>query len=289
MFYSMTGFGRSEYEDKKISLAVELKSLNHRFLETSFYLPEGFGIFEEKLRLKVAKIARRGRIFINIRYQSNESADARIIINKKLLKNAVNELKKAARETGLRENLSMKDVMGLPGIVKVSPRLKKFDYLWPRVSVAVDKALRDLMRMRKREGVSLKKDIVGNVNSIRRELGWILKESPKIVKDFQQKLKSRIVGYNYSKEKLAEEAGVFARSIDISEEIVRLKTHLNNFLKIVRSQDSEKGRTLDFLAQEMQREANTIGAKSSSALIAKKVVAIKSKIDKIREQLSNIE
>jgi uncharacterized protein (TIGR00255 family) len=189
----------------------------------------------------------------------------------------------------LKGQVSINDVITLPNIVKSTTRIEDKSYLWPKINALAEKAVKDLMAMRHREGLALLKDLKQRLHKINSGLSTVEKESPRIISKFRNKILGYLKGAGVPSDKIVEETGVFARSIDISEEIVRLKSHLNNFRSILNNNTAEKGRTLDFIAQEMQREINTIGSKSTSTVISNKVVIIKSEIEKIREQLSNVE
>lgn len=289
MIFSMTGFGRAEYEDSQVSISIEIKSLNHRFFEIAFYLPDSFNFLEERLREKMSNRIKRGRIFLHLNFRLNKLEDANVVVNETLAKKMVSSFDALRKKLGVNSELSIKDIVSFPNVVKIAPLPENKLQFLPKINVLVDKAIDDLMQMRSTEGEALFKDINSRIKRISSALKIIESESPRIINHFKAKMRTYLKSGTYSQEKLVEEVGVFARSIDISEEVVRLKSHLNNFSALLLNKQIEKGRTLDFIGQEMQREINTIGSKSGNINIAKQVVVVKSEIDKIREQLSNVE
>jgi len=275
MIRSMTGFGSSEVRlggHSKIS--VELRSTNHKFLETSLHLPEGSLSLEERAKKVIENKIKRGRVTCSVNISGQKAGNA--FINKELLKKYLISARSVQRDLGIKEGLSLDTLVNLPGVLTLEEERISPQSLWPRLRLALDIAVNNLSKARAKEGVALQgylkkqaKELKERVLSIRR----ILKVS----------LRQRLKGFATD-----EERASFLRDTDTTEEIDRLSFHAKNFSRKITS-NGAIGKELDFIAQEMQREANTLAAKTFDLAVSAQVLKIKGLIEKIREQAQNIE
>ncbi|MBI5144728.1 MAG: YicC family protein [Candidatus Omnitrophica bacterium] len=275
MLNSMTGFGNREAHVRPLGkISVELRSTNHKFLEIVLHLPEGFLALEERIKKEIESKIKRGRVtgVVNIL----PSASAQVFINKKLLKDYISALKNIRQQFHLGDEVNLDTLIHLPGVFSLAENTCPREKLWPALKILVHQALNKLVAMRQKEG---------------RATGIYLKKRAQILKRTLEQVKTRFKKVTQEKSaqfKSEEERSNFLKDTDISEELSRLTFHIQNFLRKLNVSQAV-GKELDFIAQEMQREANTIGAKSCDAAISGKVVQVKSQIEKIREQVQNIE
>jgi len=272
MIKGMTGFGQAQREVLGGRFSLEIKSLNHKFLDTVFHLPQGFGMFEERIKKQIKKKLKRGRIVVSMNF--NVPPRQNVILNKSLAKDYFNRLKALKKQLGLKEPIKLNDVISLSGIVEVQHSQISSD-AWPKITSAVAEALDNLVEMRHTEGMSIHNDIYSKLYQLQEAL-VIIPRRAKIIISQKRKALS------------AEELPLFLKSTDINEEITRLKYHINNFRSKVKKQ-SVSGKELDFISQELQREINTVGAKLPDTQITSSVIKMKDLIEKIREQLQNVE
>jgi uncharacterized protein (TIGR00255 family) len=271
----MTGFGSARARITPFGkVTVDLRSANHKFLESTFHLPAGFLSLEDKIKKCVESRIKRGRITCAINIAGGEGAG--VFVNKALLKNYILALKKTGREYGIKDDLSLNTLIHLPGVVSLAESRIPAERIWPRLKVLVDASVRSLLKTRVKEG---------------RAMAGVLKKRASGLAAHLALIKSRYKSALH--EGLAsistdEERSAFLKDSDISEEIERLTFHIKNFTGKLNKAGSV-GKELDFIAQEMQREANTLAAKTFDSLISGRVVQMKSQIEKIREQVQNIE
>ena len=299
MLKSMTGFGRGQYEDENFSVTVEMKTVNHRYNEVAIRLPRFLNPLEDKIRKTILKTVNRGRIdvFINADYTSSENCTLKVD------KNLAAAYHKALQEVGAAigfEELninSAQEVMYLSrcqDVINVKEGFFDVETVWPKVEQAVKEALDNLVTMRETEGGNIYGDFIYRADLIAEKLTKIEERSPMVVEEYQAKLTERLnnllADHNITvePERLLQEVAIFADRASITEEIVRLKSHIKQFKNIINS-DQPVGRKLDFLIQEFNREANTIASKANDYTLAQIVVEIKAEIEKIREQIQNIE
>jgi len=275
MIKGMTGFGSKEAEIASFGkINVEIRSSNHRFLDTVLHLPSSLLSLEDKVKKEIGAKIKRGRVtcVVNISRAGAHQA----FLNKALLKNYIAKLKVAKKQFRIQDDIRMDTLMHLPGVLSLEENNIPKANIWPKLKALVKQALEDLLKMRNIEGRSLFVYLKRRAEILRVQLGFIKKRFKKGVKD-----KLRII-------KTDEERSSFLKNSDITEEIERLDFHIRNF-KNKLSKNGTLGKELDFIAQEMQREANTLAAKSFDAAISVRVVQVKSQIEKIREQAQNIE
>ena len=299
MLKSMTGFGRGQYEDENFSVTVEMKTVNHRYNEVAIRLPRFLNPLEDKIRKTILKTVNRGRIdvFINADYTSSENCTLKV--DKNLAAAYHKALQEVGAAIGVEElNInSAQEVMYLSrcqDVINVKEGFFDVETVWPKVEKAVKEALNNLVTMRETEGGNIYGDFIYRADLIAEKLTKIEERSPMVVEEYQAKLTDRLnnllADYNITvePERLLQEVAIFADRASITEEIVRLKSHIKQFKNIINS-DQPVGRKLDFLIQEFNREANTIASKANDYTLAQIVVEIKAEIEKIREQIQNIE
>ena len=299
MLKSMTGFGRGQYEDENFSVTVEMKTVNHRYNEVAIRLPRFLNPLEDKIRKTILKTVNRGRIdvFINADYTSSENCTLKV--DKNLAAAYHKALQEVGAAIGLEElNInSAQEVMYLSrcqDVINVKEGFYDVETVWPKVEQAVKEALDNLVTMRETEGSNIYGDFIYRADLIAEKLTKIEERSPMVVEEYQAKLTDRLnnllADHNITvePERLLQEVAIFADRASITEEIVRLKSHIKQFKNIINS-DQPVGRKLDFLIQEFNREANTSASKANDYTLAQIVVEIKAEIEKIREQIQNIE
>lgn len=293
MIKSMTGFGRGEYADDKRSVTAEIRAVNHRYCDVSVRLPKRYAFAEEKIKSIVREVAKRGKIEVSIITESMGDADVAVNLNKGLAGQYYESLKELANEFGIKENISLRDISSMPDVLKAKPCIEDEQEIVETIKKAVVPALHNFDEMRKQEGAKLKEDLEKRGEKIRELVDVIAKRAPKLQGIYAEKLKNRIkemLGNDsqLSDERIATEAAIFADKANITEELVRLDSHMIQLKTILNGEKSE-GKKLDFLVQEMNREANTIGSKANDLDITNTMLEIKSEIEKIREQVQNIE
>jgi uncharacterized protein (TIGR00255 family) len=271
----MTGFGSQETEVPSVGrIRVELRCTNHKFIETVFHLPEGMLSLEDKIKKEIESRIRRGRVFCAVNIKSGQAQG--IFVNRKLLKNYLREFGSLRKEFKINDNLSLDSLVRLPGVLSLKENKPDGVHIWERLKPLVLQALTELAKTRNREGIALAAVLKKRSLSLRSDLSLIKQR-------FRVAVKSRM-----AKIKNEEERSAFLKGVDIAEEIDRLNFHIDNFQqKIVKG--GSVGKELDFITQEMQREANTLAAKSFDLVISGRAVQMKSQIEKIREQVQNIE
>ena len=299
MLKSMTGFGRGQYEDENFSITVEMKTVNHRYNEVAIRLPRFLNPLEDKIRKTILKTVNRGRIdvFINADYTTSENCTLKV--DKNLAAAYHKALQEVGSAIGLEELTlnSAQEVMYLSrcqDVINVKEGFFDVETVWHKVEQAVNEALKNLVAMRETEGGNIYGDFIYRADLIAEKLTQIEARSPMVVEEYQAKLTDRLnnllADHNITvePERLLQEVAIFADRASITEEIVRLKSHIKQFKNIINS-DQPVGRKLDFLIQEFNREANTIASKANDYTLAQIVVEIKAEIEKIREQIQNIE
>lgn len=273
MIKGMTGFGSSELTSGSVKAIVEIKSLNHRYFDINYYLPIGFGSIEQKLRQLVQKTVQRGRVTIAVKI--TEKPTQTVVFHKDVVKTHLRYAKQLQKEFGLENNLTLSDVVRLPGVIETKESLVQPENVWPSLQKSLTKALTALEQMRKSEGRSLAKDVNEKLRGMTTQLRTIQARAKAILTEAKKQL-------------TPEEFASLQKGLDINEEISRLKHYIVEVRGLLKSKVSV-GKKIDFIAQEMQRETNTIGSKLQDKIVSNAVIALKSKIEKIREQAQNIE
>ncbi len=293
MLHSMTGFGKGIAKSAIGSVKVEVKSLNSKFFEVISKLPPSFMIFEDKIREILQKKIPRGRLTLFLSCDTKNNKADEVHIDKNLARQYYKKISKLQHFLGAKGDISMDQIINLPGVIEHRPQEDDAKKWWPLINKAILSAAGDLIRSKAREGRMLNKNIRQMVKTIEAAVSKINNRAPLVVRDYKKRLLKNMknlvgTGKIQSPERIEEEAAIFARNCDITEELHRISAHIAGLRKIL-ARNGESGRRLDFVAQEMYREANTIGAKANDFATSKEVIKIKSQIEKIREQVQNVE
>lgn len=290
MIKSMTGYGQGRASSAGGMFTVQIQSVNRKYLEISVNLDREFMELENPVRQRVGRMIHRGRVNLFVQHEVPAEQHSRVVLNKRLAKEylaAYHDLQNQFRLPGpvdLRTLLGAKDVVQ---VLETHPDKKK---IMPILFKALDEALGNLDRMRIVEGKSLEQDFRSRLHKLAKELNAIKKQVPVTLKNYQEKWRARFAELQAQGDpsRVERELASFADKIDVTEEIVRLESHIRQFAQTLSNREP-KGKALDFLGQEMMREANTIGSKANDLAISHKVIAIKSELEKLREQVQNIE
>lgn len=293
MIKSMTGFGRSEYCDGKRNIMVEIKSVNHRYNDISIRMPKKYSFTEEKIKTAVKNIVKRGKVDISIIIENLGENDLSVELNTELARQYYSNLHILKNEFNLNQEISISLLSSMPDVLKLRPHINDESEILKSILLPVEEAVRNLDDMRSIEGQKLADDINLRSDMIKNAVKDIENRAPNVVVEYKEKLQERITELLDDQnaldgERLALETAVFADKCSIAEELVRLDSHLEQLKRNLQNNEPS-GRKLDFLVQEMNREINTIGSKANDFKITTLVVDIKSEIEKIREQIQNIE
>ncbi len=292
MVMSMTGFGRCETEVNGRQITVEIKSVNHRYFEFSCRTTRGYSFLEDKLKKYVARKVARGKVDMYVSITEAEDSQVDVAINKPLASGYVNAIHSLATEYNIPDDLSVSVLSRYSDIFQIHKEEQDEEQVFNDVKVALDIALDGFLAMRQAEGEKLKEDVLSRVDTIMSIVSEIEERSPITVEEYRQKLTKRIsdmlASTEIDEQRILTEAAIFADKVAVDEETVRLRSHFEQ-MKTFFESGVPIGRKLDFIVQEMNREANTIGSKVTDSILAHKVVDIKSEIEKIREQIQNIE
>ena len=287
----MTGFGRGEAKGKWGTVVVEARSLNHRYLEVSSRMPASLVSLEDRIREAVSKKLKRGRVTLSVSFEKNGEFGELARIDAKHAKRYHEILTSLKKELNLQGEVGIGDLLSLPDVVKVETAREEIQEIWSQVREALEKATDQLVEMREVEGKALTNDLSRRAVFIEKEVAKIAKRSPVVLRQYRARLSERIKELTTSgkvdRERLEQEVVFFAENSDITEEVTRIHSHLEAFQKAL-SMKEEVGRKLDFIAQELQREINTIGQKSRDFEISQSVIQIKGEIERIREQIQNV-
>jgi len=288
----MTGFGKGEASFKSGKVTVEIKTVNHKFFDATLKLPSGIIPFEDRIKEVLQKRIKRGKINLNLTHDGALLKSDRIAINKKAAKSYFNELEALKKHLGLQEEVKLKDIIALPGVLSFDSMESGLASFWPKIKKALDMAIDSLISDREKEGKALCKDLTSRTKQIEKMLATIKSRAHLNIDEYRKRFADRVKdltgGRDIDMGRLEMEVAIFAKNCDISEEITRLQNHLSNFNKTI-SSGGEVGKKIDFIAQELHREINTIGSKASDFKISKNVIEIKGEIEKIREQAKNLE
>ena len=294
MIKSMTGFGRSEYSDDKRSVTAEVRSVNHRYCDVSVKMPRRYSFAEEALKKAVKEVLSRGKIDVSVSVTNLTEDDVTVKLNTSVAEQYRNSLTELKDNFGLKDEISLELIAGLPDVMKTVPEIEDEDAVTEALKIPVVEAVKKLDDMRQLEGEKLKEDLLKRRETIKEITQKIKVRAPQVVAEHKQKLEDRISqlldkSVEIPEDRLAVEVAVFADKCDITEELVRLDSHMDQMKKILDEGKQTVGKRLDFLVQEMNREANTIGSKANDLEITNYMLTIKSEVEKIREQVQNIE
>lgn len=289
----MTGFGRKDYRDEEIDCSIEIKTINHRFRDFFVKIPKTLNPIEEKIKNTVSQNIARGRIEIFIKYTELGTKNRRIVFNRDLAKNYISVLNEIRRlDSMIGDDLSLSLISKFPDVIMIEEDIDDYESIWVKIEPLLLKTIREVEASREREGSALKQDVINRCGCIRKNVQLIKEKSPEMLERYREELRTKISSYVESVEidekRLLTEIALMTDKLNIDEELTRLQSHLNRLESMV-EETEPVGRKLDFLIQEVNREINTIGSKANDLAIANLVVDAKSEIEKIREQIQNIE
>ena len=294
MIKSMTGFGRSEYSDGKRNIICEIRSVNHRYSDITVKMPRRYSFAEDRIKQAVKEKLVRGKVDVSINVENVTESDVVIKLNQLAAKQYYDNLSELKEQFGLTGDIDLSLMAGMPDVLKAVPDVEDEEEITKAILIPVAEASANLEKMRSVEGQRLADDLISKGETIKGILDKIEVRSPLVVKDYMEKLRARITelldgAVEIPEERILTEAAIFADKCAIDEEITRLNSHLVQLKTILTGSESTVGKKLDFLVQEMNREANTIGSKANDLEITNNMLNIKAEIEKIREQVQNIE
>ena len=292
MIKSMTGFGRSKYENEEREYTVEIKSVNNRYSDISIKMPRNLSSLEEKIKKQITTAISRGKIDVFITFINNSEKGKDIKINTELAKMYIKELKQLAQEGEIIDNINVTEVIRLPEVLNISLENDDEELILSELTVCTKNAIDSFIAMRETEGLKIKEDLQNRINIISKKIDKINSISTGLVEEYVVKLEKRINDILKTsvvdETRLAQEIVIYSDKCSIEEEITRLRSHILQFTNLLET-SGPIGKKLDFLVQEMNRETNTIGSKANSLEITNLVVDLKTEIENIREQIQNIE
>ena len=292
MIKSMTGFGRCEVQKDSRKFTVELKSVNHRYLDVNIRMPKKLNFFETAIRTLLKSYANRGKVDIFITYEDLSQTQVSVKYNAALAAEYMKYLKQMEDEFGLENDVRVSTLSRYPEVFTMEEQSEDEEELWNGLKEALEGAFTQFVETRKTEGENLKKDITSKLDLLSEQIGFIEERSPQIVAEYREKLEDKmkelLADTQIEESRIASEVILFADKICTDEEVVRLKSHISHMRNTLEEKD-EIGRKLDFIAQEMNREANTILSKANDIEVSDRAISLKTEIEKIREQIQNIE
>ena len=294
MIKSMTGFGRGEYTDGKRNITVEIKSVNHRYSDISIKMPRRYGFAEDKVKAAVKEKLGRGKVDVSIMVENITENDINIKLNQPIAGQYYDNLKALKEAFDLEGEISINLLATMPDVMKAIADVEDEAEITEAILIPVNQAAASLETMRRTEGEKLADDLIKKGKNIKALLDKIEERAPQVVKDYTARLRERMAelldgSVSVPEERILTEAAIFADKCSIDEEITRLNSHLSQLERILKEGKEAEGKKLDFLVQEMNREANTIGSKANDITVTNYMLEIKSEIEKIREQVQNIE
>ena len=292
MIKSMTGYGKSEQTIDSLNVTVEIKSVNHRYFEFTAREPREYGFLEEKLKKYCNSLITRGKVECYVSVEDLEEREMEVNVNETLAAGYVKALKELSERFGLKDDISAVTLSRYPDVITLHKASEDEERIWNAVKTVAETAVSKFIEMRETEGSKLRGDILSRADYIIECVEFIEGRSPETVREYNEKLKQRMKELlgdaAVDEQRLLNEAAIYADKIAVDEETVRLRSHISQLREFMNSSEAI-GRKLDFLVQEINREANTIGSKAQDVDIAKKVIAIKAEVEKIREQVQDIE
>ncbi len=292
MIKSMTGFGRSEISEGQRKISVEMKSVNHRYLEAGIKMPKKLNVFEARIRDVLKQYANRGKIDIFISYEDLTENKIMLKYNSDIAAEYMDIFNKMAEQFDMKNDVTIAGLSRCPEVITMEDIPVDEDELWHFIEKAVRQACEQFVNARITEGENLKKDLLDKLDNMAEVVAFIENRSPKIMKEYRNKLENKVAELlndtTIDENRIATEVIIYADKICVDEETVRLKSHIDHAKKCL-SEDGGIGRKLDFIAQEMNREANTILSKANDIEISNKAIELKTEIEKVREQIQNIE
>ncbi len=291
MIKSMTGFGRYEYQTGSKKFTVELKGVNHRYLDVNIRMPKKFNFFETAIRALLKQYALRGKVDIFITYEDNSESQAALKYNETLAAEYMRYFKQMEESFGIDNDIRVSTLAHCPEVLTMEEKPDDEDALWSGMQTALKGAFAQFVETRTTEGENLKKDILNKLSGMETLVGHVEERSPQIVEEYRKKLEDKIhelLDVPVDENRMAAEVILYADKICTDEETVRLKSHISHMRDTLEETEGI-GRKLDFIAQEMNREANTILSKANDLEVSNYAIGLKTEIEKIREQIQNIE
>lgn len=292
MVTSMTGFGRGKVSEQDFNITVEIKSVNHRYFEYSSRMPRSFQFLDDTLKTQCQQKISRGKVELNVQFEDTSSKSIELAVNEAYADAYINALHKFAKDYKLKDDIKASSIVGNTEIFTVKKRDLDEELIKEAVTAATAEAIDNFIDARALEGERLVADVKGRADYILTQVGFIEERSPQTVREYREKIEQRmreLIGdVQIDEQRLITETAIFADKIAVAEETVRLRSHIVSLCQML-DDGGVIGRKLDFIVQEMNRETNTIGSKCQDMEITKVVVEIKSEIEKIREQIQNIE
>ncbi len=290
MIRSMTGYGRGIYEVDGREYTVEIKAVNNRYCDVSVKVPRSISYLEEKIKKEVTNKVSRGKIDVFVSFYNNSTKGKNIKFNNELASIYINELKELAQNNGLEEKINVIDISKMPDVLVIENEDDE-ELIWNELKVPLEEALKSFILMKETEGNKIYEDLSKRIDDIQNKVNIISQNSTRLIKEYVVKLETRIKELlnteNIDENRLAMETVIYADKCSVEEEITRLNSHIYQFKELMK--EKVAGKKIDFLIQEMNRETNTIGSKSSSVEITNLVIEMKTQIEDIREQIQNIE
>ena len=289
---SMTGYGRGECSERGFKVTVEVSSVNRKQSEIAVNLPRDLEVLEAQIRDEINRSVSRGRMTVRVSVHAADAASS-VHINTALARQYVKELRALAKELKLTDVVTLDLLARAPGVLQPVASISEADELWPATDKALKQALQVMIKMREREGAFLARDLKSRISFMRKGVARVAARAPEVAERYRDQLIKRIKAAGIEApaledERLLKEVTYFADRSDISEELTRLESHFQQFDDCVKSTEP-MGRTLDFLAQEINREINTLGSKANDSAISRDVVLLKAELEKFREQVQNVE
>lgn len=292
MIKSMTGFGHGEKETEQYKIAVEIKSVNHRYCDLGVKLPKKFNAFESRVRNVMKEYVARGKTDLYIAYENYSGARCRVEYHQEMAEAYVAAIVRAGKDFGLESGLTGAGLVRLPEVITLSEEEQDVEEIFPDLEEALRQAGEQFVRSREAEGAKLREDILKKLDYIQRLVSYVEERSPEMLKEYRDKLRRKVeeaLGDHHLDEGvLSTELVVYADKVCVDEETVRLRSHIGNMRATMEAEGSI-GRKLDFIVQEMNREANTILSKANDQALSERAIDLKTEIEKIREQIQNIE
>lgn len=293
MIRSMTGFGHGEVSnDKNQKVTVEMKSVNHRYCDISLKLPKKLAMFEANIRNIMKEYASRGKIDIYVSYEDLSETAVSLHYNQAMAAEYMQVFKKMQKDFGIETKITAEALAKYPEVVTLEEVQQDEEVWWELLEAALRQAAEKFVETRTIEGANLKKDLLGKLDQMAADVAFIERRSPQIIAEYRAKLEEKVKEFledsAIEENRIAAEVTLYADKIAVDEEIVRLQSHISSMTDVLES-DESIGRKLDFMAQEMNREANTILSKSSDVDLADHAIELKTNVEKVREQIQNIE
>lgn len=289
---SMTGYGRAKLQKESREYIVEIKSVNHKYLDMNIKLPRNLFCMEDRVRKSIFNKISRGKIDVFITYINNGIEGKNILINKDIARLYIKELEELANENNIASGLRATEISKLPEVLNIAIDEDDEDKIWSDLNECLEEALSNFVNMRETEGERIKLDLEERLNEINENVAKIIQNSTGLIEEYVVKLRNRIKEMLdtdiVDETRLAQEIVIYSDKISIEEEITRIKSHIEQFRTLLDEKDPI-GKKADFIIQEMNRETNTMGSKSGSIDIINLVIKIKTQIEDIREQIQNIE